>query len=288
MKTCLQFLAIYLITAVCVSSAATIQAAKSLKFHTRGRNAAEGGKFTEVQKDVEWDPKKTAIIICDMWDKHWCQGATTRVGEMAPRMNEVIKEARKRGVLIIHAPSDTMKFYADHPQRKRAQQVPKANPPADVNKWKSLNQEKEGPLPIDDSDGGCDEFPQCPGGSPWKRQIAALEIQQEDFISDQGDEVFNVLAEKGIENVIVMGVHTNMCVLGRPFSIRQMVSLRKNVLLMRDMTDTMYNSRKRPFVSHFAGTDLVIEHIEKHWCPTITSVDFLGGKPFKFASDPRR
>ncbi len=288
MKTLLQSAAICLITAVCVSSAAIAQDSRLLKLHTRGQSAATGGKFAEVQKDVEWDPKKTAIIICDMWDKHWCQGATTRVGEMAPRMNEVIKEARKRGVTIIHAPSDTMKFYADHPQRKRAQQAAKANPPADVNKWKSLNQEKEGPLPIDDSDGGCDEFPQCPGGSPWKRQIAAIEILPEDFISDQGDEVFNVLAGKGIENVIVMGVHTNMCVLGRPFSIRQMVSLRKNVLLMRDMTDTMYNSRKRPFVSHFAGTDLVIEHIEKHWCPTITSSDFLGGKPFKFAGDPRR
>jgi len=255
--------------------------------HTRSREEAGKDSFKLVEKTVQWDPKKTAIIICDMWDQHWCKGATERVGEMAPRMNAVIKEARQRGVLIIHAPSDTMKFYADYPERKRAQHAPKASPPADVTKWKSLNQEKEGPLPIDDSDGGCDEFPQCPGGSPWRSQIARLEIFPEDFISDKGDEVFNVLTERGIENVIVMGVHTNMCVLGRPFSIRQMVSLRKNVLLMRDMTDTMYNSRKRPFVTHFAGTELVVEHIEKHWCPTITSTDFLGGKPFKFAADNR-
>jgi hypothetical protein len=78
-----------------------------------------------------------------------------------------------------------------------------------------------------------------------------------------------------------------MCVLGRPFSIRQMVSLGKSVLLMRDMTDTMYNSRKRPFVSHFAGTDLVVEHIERYWCPSITSADFLGGAPFRFKGDTR-
>ena len=49
----------------------------------------------------------------------------------------------------------------------------------------------------------------------------------------------------------------------------------------------MYNSPQRPFVNHFAGTDLVIEHIEKYWCPTITSDDILGGMPFRFTGDER-
>jgi type 1 glutamine amidotransferase len=84
-----------------------------------------------------------------------------------------------------------------------------------------------------------------------------------------------------------MGVHENMCVLGRPFSIRQLVTVGKNVVLMRDMTDTMYNSRCRPYVSHFVGTDLVAEHIEKYWCPTVTSADLLGGEPFRFKGDVR-
>ncbi len=44
-----------------------------------------------------------------------------------------------------------------------------------------------------------------------------------DYVSDKGDEVWNILTAKGIENVILMGVHTNMCVLGRPFGLRQMV-----------------------------------------------------------------
>jgi nicotinamidase-related amidase len=261
--------------------------ADPLILHTRARSADAEGKHSVVEKTVQWNPAQTAIIICDMWDRHWCKGATERVSEMAPRMNEVLKKARERGVLIIHAPSDTMKYYADYPQRKRAQQARRSAPPADVNKWKSLNKEREGALPIDDSDGGCDDVPQCPGGSPWTRQIAVLEIQADDVISDNGEEVYNVLQERGIRNVIILGVHTNMCVLGRPFSIRQMVSLRKNVLLMRDMTDTMYNSRQRPFVNHFAGTDLVVEHIEKYWCPTVTSADLLGGQPFKFSKDPR-
>ena len=71
-----------------------------------------------------WRADQTAIVVCDMWDKHWCPTATARVAEMAPRMNLVLKAARDKGVLIIHCPSDTMEFYKDTPQRKRAQAAP--------------------------------------------------------------------------------------------------------------------------------------------------------------------
>jgi hypothetical protein len=73
-----------------------------------------------------------------------------------------------------------------------------------------------------------------------------------------------------------------MCVLGRPFGIRQMVRLGKNIALLRDLTDTMYNPDKDPKVNHFAGTELVIEHVEKFWCPSFTSADLTGHAAFRF------
>ena len=86
---------------------------------------------------------------------------------------------------------------------------------------------------------------------------------------------------------MICGVHLNMCVLGRPVGIRQLTKLGKNVVLVRDMTDTMYNHRMRPHTDHFSGTDLVVEHVENFWCPTIESTDLIGGKPFRFAEDPK-
>jgi len=238
------------------------------------------------EKVIKWDAKKTAIVICDMWNEHWCKGATERVGEMAPRMNEVVKKARAEGVFIIHAPSETMKFYEGTPARMRAQAAPKVIPKVPLQRWCNLDLKKEAALPIDDSDGGCDDVPKCKGGPPypWKRQIATIEIKDEDAITDS-EEAYFLMEQRGIENVIVMGVHANMCVLGRPFSIRQMVAQGKNVVLMRDMTDTMYNSQMRPMVNHFRGTDLTVNHIEKFWAPSITSVDFVGGAPFRFKGD---
>ena len=49
----------------------------------------------------------------------------------------------------------------------------------------------------------------------------------------------------------------------------------------------MYDPRQKPHVSHFTGNDLIVEHVEKYWCPTITSADFLGGEPFRFKNDKR-
>lgn len=211
------------------------------------------------------------------------------MAELAPRMNQFIIAAHKQGVLIIHAPSSCMAPYRDHPARQRALAAPPAgNLPGDMKNWcNKIPSEEKGIYPIDQSDGGCDDEPKCAGGSPWKRQIDLIQIKDEDAISDSGIEIWNLLEQRRIQNVLVMGVHTNMCVLGRPFGLRQMASHGKNTLLVRDLTDTMYNSKAAPHVNHFQGTELIVEHIEKFVCPTITSASILGGNPFRFREDQR-
>lgn len=264
---------------------------------------AAGGEFTFLARErtadpdnaererlthrpIRWQADKTAVVICDMWDQHWCQGATRRVGEIAERMNAFAQAARERGALIIHCPSNCMESYADTPQRKLAQQAPVVETKIPLSRWCYLDQEHEAPLPIDDSNGGCDCEPRCAQGRPWKRQIAAIEIKEGDAITESA-EAYYLMRQRGIENVIVMGVHANMCVLGRPFSIRQMIYQGQNVVLVRDLTDSMYDSRSKPKVSHARGNDLVIEHIERHWCPSIASTELTGQSPVSFVEDKR-
>jgi hypothetical protein len=52
-----------------------------------------------------------------------------------------------------------------------------------------------------------------------------------------------------------------------------MVMLGFSVILVRDLTDSLYNPSMPPSVSHDRGTELVVEHIEKYWCPSIWSTD---------------
>jgi len=266
-----------------------------LRLNLRSRSVPVQGEVRTTEKPAAWETKKTALIICDMWDDHWCKSAAQRVVEMAGPLNEVVKQARAKGVFIIHAPSSVTDFYKDTPQRRRAQAAPFAKTPvplATVERWGTAwcwtDPKHEAVLPIDDSDMGCSCVgAKCPIVPPWKRQIATIELAPEDALTDNGQETWNLLTERGIENVILCGVHLNMCVLGRPFAIRQQVYLGKKVALVRDMTDTMYNPERPPGVDHFTGTDLVIAHVEQHWCPSFTSTDLTGKPPFRFKEDRR-
>lgn len=283
------FIALAAAASVAVAEA---QPPSALTLHLRRlvETAPASGQWTQTESVARWEPRATAVVVCDMWDQHWCKGATARVAEMAPRMNQVLSELRRRGVLIIHCPSETMDFYKDTPQRRLAQRAPKVDLQEIRQRCLPRQPQREPPLPIDDSDGGCDDQPRCQEGKwppfPWSCEIATLEIKAGDAVTDSA-EAYYLMHQRGITNVIIMGVHENMCVLGRPFAIRQMVQLGQNVVLLRDLTDTMYNSRRRPFVDHFTGTDLVCWHIEKYWCPTITSDQIIGGRPFRFAADTR-
>lgn len=246
-----------------------------------------------------WDPRKTAIIVCDMWDLHHCKNAVKRENEFAPRMNELLEHARAQGVFIIHAPSNCMPFYAGHPARLRAQNAPRAaNLPADIAEWcRKLPAEEKVKYPLDDTPNESDDDPQearlwaaelaakgLDPKKPWTRQIATLKIHDVDAISDSGVEIWNLLEARGITGVILLGVHVNKCVTGRPFGLRQMVKNGRRAVLVRDMTDSMYNPQCWPYVDHYRGTELFIEHVEKFIAPTITSDQIIGGQPFVFAA----
>ena len=260
--------------------------ALTLRLRSQAEIASGAGRYRTEVVTRDWDAAKTAVIVCDMWDRHWSPNASARVAEMAPRMNDLLVALRSRGALIIHCPSDTMDFYKDTPQRARAKAAPVAEPKIPLQNWVKLDPAHEPPLPIDDADGGDDSTPPVEPFKAWTRQIETLQIGPDDAITD-GAEAYNLIRERGAEHVLVMGVHLNMCVLGRPFAIRQLVRQGLDVALVRDLTDTMYNPRSAPRVSHFTGTDLMVDHIERYWCPTVTSADVLGGAPSRFRDDHR-
>ncbi|HEX3148897.1 MAG TPA: isochorismatase family protein [Gemmataceae bacterium] len=289
-----------ILTAILLFTASSTFAADAdFKLNLRSRTEADG-KFTITTKEQAWPVTQTAIIVCDMWDAHHCLNAVRREEELVPRMNEFLMKAREQGAFIIHAPSSCMAPYKDHPARKRAMEAPDGkNLPKDIGEWcKKIPSEEKGVYPIDQSDGGEDDDAvehaewhaklKAMGRNPkapWKSQHAGITIKDEDAISDSGVEIWNLLEVRKIDQVLLVGVHTNMCVLGRPFGLRQMAKNGKKVALVRDLTDTMYNPQMPPKVSHFEGTRLIVEHIEKFVCPTITSDQIAGGKEFKFKGD---
>ena len=131
-----------------------------IAIHKRWQEA-QGEKWEAKSSTESWAPQQSALIVCDVWDSHHCLNAVRRVEEMVPRMNQVLRAARARGVLIIHAPSSCMAAYEGHPARLRAQQAPAAaNLPTDIGEWcRKIPAEGKVIYPVDQSDGGEDDDP---------------------------------------------------------------------------------------------------------------------------------
>jgi hypothetical protein len=46
-----------------------------LRARSRAEEPAGSGAIRVREEILRWSPPQTAIIICDMWDNHYCQNA---------------------------------------------------------------------------------------------------------------------------------------------------------------------------------------------------------------------
>lgn len=281
---------------------------ESFRLTLRRQEPGDGGAtwYRTIESRAVVDAAATALIICDVWDEHHCHRAVQRLTEFAPRIAAIADAVRNAGGAVIHAPSDCMPAYQEHPARARAittaAEVDRLRIPPDAADWCCrLPSEVSAEYPLDQSRGGEDDAPEEHAawtarlasigrntGTPWRSQSPLVPIDGErDFVTDSGEEVAAILEAREIRHVLLAGVHLNMCVLGRPFGLRRQVLAGKEVSLVRDLTDTMFDPAEWPWVDHFTATDRMVDHVERHICSTVASSDLLGGPAFRSPRDKR-
>lgn len=251
-----------------------------LRLRSRTEGAGVGSGDTEEKARVLTVPAaQTAIVIVDMWDNHWCRGALHRLNAMAPVMNRAVSLGRASGMHVIHAPAETMAYYAGTPNRRMMLEEPYAVPP------KAALDIQAPPIPLDTSDGGCDT------GDPtflgWSRQHPAIDIHERDGITDMADEIYSYVHNRGIRLLLYMGVHPNMCVLNRSYGIKRFIRWGVDCAIVRDLTDVLYNPQMPPFISHEEANAAIIRYIETYWCPSVLSDDLKSALPTEQEGDIR-
>ena len=53
-----------------------------------------------------------------------------------------------------------------------------------------------------------------------------------------------------------------------PFWYSPNGQIQKNVVLVGDLVDGLYDPRQFPYVTHEEGVKLLVKHVEKYWCPS--------------------
>jgi hypothetical protein len=135
---------------------------------------------------------------------------------------------------VVHAPSQTEHFYEAFDQRRAAltlaAPVPVRRPAPTIE------------LPEHTS---CPCEPPCkqPDQSlawpwPWRRQHAAIEVADGDFVAcEDGDVVHGIARRFSSTPVALCGLHLDQCVLDRPFGARALWAAGLDVVVVEDLVE---------------------------------------------------
>ncbi|MDR0385078.1 MAG: NPCBM/NEW2 domain-containing protein [Prevotellaceae bacterium] len=237
--------------------------ARDITLNCLTRDSATG---TIISTPTVIDPSKTAVIIIDMWNFHWCMTATERVSAMVSRMNRTLNTARELGMQIVWNPSDVVTSYSGYPQYEKAVAVKHRRTP---QVREALAVKFTAPY------GKCMCGPgiHCRINYGWDAMHPDLEIDDSDLISSSTDEIYTLLNDRGITGVIYMGVHTNMCVFGKPGAMSSMWRAGFNCMLARDLNDayTAYEPAKN--YTPDRGTAEIDGNLMKASIPNVNMAD---------------
>ena len=221
----------------------------------------DGGPGEEI------DTAKVAVIAVDMWNWHWCKTSTMRVGALVPRMNVCLEELRKMGVQVFLCPTDVADNYVGTAMVERVLAVPPLAVP------KAMKVE----CPAAQDGGGCTCGPghRCQGNYGWDGMHPELIIGEDDLMPNDPEMLHAILQRKGITHLIFMGVHTQVCLLGKSIGMRAMLEAGYRCFLARDLTDAHGKYDPVAKITPDLFTQQVVEHFEKYLAPSINMVETL-------------
>lgn len=247
--------------ALAADSTAPVEASKAhserkieLSLRTRA-----GGKVSERSETL--DPRKAGVVAIDVWNHHWCKTASARVGALVPRMNATLAGARKLGMQVFLCPTDAADKYVGTLPHERAAVWPRRKVP-----W---GPEVSCP-PVPGYGAGCMcGNSSCKGNYGWDGMHPDLVISDDDLMPNDAECLYSICQDNGITHLIVVGVHTQICVLGKPTGIRNMKRAGMECILARDLTDALTGYDPANKLIPDTSTANIVAHFEEHLAPTI-------------------
>ena len=245
------------------ASPALVLLAGPMEFDVQRRDPASGKVSITSEK---LDPQRTAVVIVDMWDYHWCKTTSRRADALVPRLNEAMDRARALGFEVIHLPTEVAVSHEGAFQREAVLALPNVTLPELVK--------YDPPVP---RSGGCEcgPGPRCMYNYGHRMINPKLRIRDADWIAHGAQELYNICKARGISRLVYAGMATNQCLLHKPGALLQMTRYGMKGLILRDLADagTEYN----PAIGYTpdSGNIEVLADIERHITGTVDFVAAL-------------
>ena len=79
----------------------TKPATLSVNLRSRVETFKGSGEYDAVTLKKDLVARETALVICDMWDKHWCESASKRCDVLAKKAAPVVAALRKKASELV-------------------------------------------------------------------------------------------------------------------------------------------------------------------------------------------
>lgn len=236
--------------------------ADEIELRLQSRDPATGDvKITPTRIDS----RKLGVVVVDIWNWHWCKTAAARVGSFVPRMNATLAALRELGAQVYLCPTDVADAYVGTPQREAALDVEPLPLPKAVS--------TECPPPPNGP--GCACIARCRGNFGWNAMHPDLVLGDRDLMPNNRATLYTLAKQRGITHLLYMGVHTQVCLLGKDIGLRNMKALGFECVLARDLTDSHPDYDPARGIDPDVLTVRTVAHFERYLCSTINSKDEL-------------
>ena len=226
-----------------------------------------------VVKPLTIDPRKVGIVIVDPWNYHWCTTWTEQAGGMTPRMNKALAGARKLGMAVLWAPTDTANMFCGWPQRQRAMAVPNV-PVPNVRKADCRWTVPYAGVNAHDSC-ICGPGIGCVMNYGWDGMDPQLEITESDLIVSGAQELYSLCKARSITVLIYFGGATNICLTGKDVGLGPMYAAGMETFFALDLAFawTAYDPAKG--YTPTMGNAQAADDLERSGIATVEFVDEL-------------
>lgn len=236
---------------------------ESLELHLQ-RREKETGEVRVTPTRVE--ATRMGLVIVDMWNWHWCKTSTARVASLVPRLSRVVAEARRLGMTIFWCPSDVADNYVGTPAYERAFET----------RWVPLPSLPGLVCPPPADGGGCTcGRERCQVNYGWDGMHPDLRMEDTDYLPNDLETLYSLCRERGLTHLVYLGVHTQVCLLGKSIGLRNLTRAGLQCILARDLTDAHARYDPMAGVTPDSFTAEVVAHFERHLAPTLDFVEEL-------------
>lgn len=190
-----------------------------------------------TEAPLQLNPERTAVVVVDTWNTHWCKTFAKRTQAIKPQMEKTLTAFRKLGIPIIFMGmgESVRQAYKGTPQRLAMISIPSHKIPEQTNifipkhlpwsKWSAADDGCECSLT-----NTCKRYP-----VRWIRRILGLTINQDDFIGEDVQELYSFCREKQITHLIYIGGALNLCLFSQPHGILSIQRLGLQCLIVKDL-----------------------------------------------------